>query len=196
MVLDQMTSEERLQALLKGEDVDRVPVIPFQFGHIGIINGLSIATSTRRRPELRCPEPSSGDVRLRTLNTYGYAAFGAWEFGGEVQLPRAEGEAPMVLQHAVKTPEEAAALTLPDDIMKVGCMPMAWEFSRLQAEHGDPVTFQAIGPLDMAAGVMGVENVMVYIAEHPDLLHHVCRTSPISSSSPATSGPARSAART
>lgn len=176
MVLDQMTSEERLQALLKGDDVDRVPVIPFQFGHIGIISGLSIA-DIYEDPQLSYAAQTRAAEMYgyERLNTYGYAAFGAWEFGGEVKLPRLEGEAPMVLQHAVKTPDEAAALTLPDDIMTVGCMPMAWEFSKLQAEHGDPVTFQAIGPLDMAAGVMGVENVMVYMADHPDLLHHVCR---------------------
>lgn len=176
MVLDQMTSEERFKALLKGEDLDRVPVIPFHFGHVGVVNGLSIADIYENAElSFHAQSRAAEMYGYERLNAYGYAAFGAWEFGGEVKLPRGEGEAPTVLNHAVTTAEEALALTLPDDIMAVGSMPIAWEFSKLQAEHGYPVTLQAVGPLDMAAGVMGVENVMVFMAECPEALHHVCR---------------------
>jgi len=175
-VLDQMTSDERFKALLKGDDVDRVPVIPFHFGHVGIVNGLSIADIYENAEVSFAAQSRAAEMYgYERLNSYGYAAFGAWEFGGEVKLPREEGEAPTVMNHAVTTPEEALALELPDDIMKVGSMPIAWEFSKLQEKHGYPITFQAVGPLDMAAGVMGVENVMYWMAEAPEAVHHVCR---------------------
>ena len=54
-------------------------------------------------------------------------------------------------------------------------MPTAWEFSRLQESTGYPITFQAVGPLDMASGVTGVENVMFWMAEAPEVVHKLCR---------------------
>lgn len=177
MVLDKMTSDERLQALLKGEPVDRVPVIPFNFGHSGVVNGLPVSdifanAEVSFKAQCRAAEMYGYEPVI----LYGYAAFGGWEFGGEIKMPGREDQTPTVAETPVKTPEEAAKLSVPDDIAAVGAMPIGWEFSKLQREHGRPVMPPScMGPLDMVANVVGIENLMIWMMECPEVVHHTCR---------------------
>ena len=173
---DQMTSEERFNALLNGKELDRVPVLPFMFGHIGIVNGLSIADIYENAKASFYAQSRAAELYgYERLNLYGYAMFGGWEFGGEVKLPRTDGECPTVSKYPVQSLAEAERLSLPDDLMKAGSIPINWEFSKLQAEHGYPVSFQAMGPMDMAACIAGVENLMMWMVESPEVAHHLFR---------------------
>ena len=64
---------------------------------------------------------------------------------------------------------------MPDDILTVGTMPVALEFSRLQYELGMTVTVQVGSPLTWAGSVCGEERLMLWIIKKPDLVHHVLR---------------------
>ncbi len=173
---EQMTSQERFNALLKGEALDRVPVLPFMFGHIGIVNGLSIADIYENAEASFHAQTRAAEMYgYEQLNMYGYAMYGGWEFGGEVKLPRTEGECPTVTRYAVKTLEEAQKLEVPENYLEVGSVPINLAFSKLQAEHHLPISFSANGPLDMAACIAGVENLMMWMMEYPDVAHHMYR---------------------
>ena len=79
---DKMTPQERMAAILNGERPDRVPCIPFIFGHTAIVCGHPIA-KTYDDAEI------SFMCQLRAQELYGYdggtlyryATFGGWDFG-------------------------------------------------------------------------------------------------------------------
>jgi uroporphyrinogen decarboxylase len=153
-----------------------VPVLPFGFAHLPIVNGVPIAAIYEDAKASFDAQSRAAELYSQErLNLYGYAMYGGWEFGGEVTLPKTDGDSPTVADYPVKTVEEAERLSLPDDPKAAGSLPISWEFSKLQAEAGCPVTFQANGPLDMAACIAGVENLMTWMIECPDVAHHLFR---------------------
>ncbi|MGI6678963.1 MAG: uroporphyrinogen decarboxylase family protein [Dehalobacterium sp.] len=176
MFKDQMTSQERMAALFKGEKLDRVPVIPFMFGHIAVINGISIAELFEN-----AEAGFNAQTRAREMygydggNTYGYAMYGGWEFGGDVKFPRKEGEAPTVTRYPVQSEEDAVKLEVPNDILKAGSIPIALEFARLQEKHGMPITFPGSSPFVMAGNIIGVERMLIWMIESPELVRRVIK---------------------
>ncbi|MBW1803614.1 MAG: hypothetical protein JRJ85_23150, partial [Deltaproteobacteria bacterium] len=80
---DEMTSSERLEALLQGKPIDRVPITNFGMREFSALNlGYTIADSYID------PEKSLY-AQMCTMEQYGfqlepnlgYASYGAWEFG-------------------------------------------------------------------------------------------------------------------
>jgi uroporphyrinogen decarboxylase len=176
MPKDQMTSLERTEALLNGQPTDRVPVIPFVMGHQAVICGRPVS-------DIYDNARNSFDAQCRAQEMYGYdyypfyayAMYGGWEFGGEVSLPKKEGESPIVVKYPIENKEDAEKFELPDDVTKAGCIPINLEFARIQVEHGMPAAFQATGPLSMGGCMTSIDNLMLWIIDSPELVHRICR---------------------
>ena len=110
------------------------------------------------------------------LVLHGWANAGGAEFGGEIEYPyRKYTGAPMVKKNPVQNEDDAWSLRVPDDILSVGTIPIAHEFSRLQYEAGMNPTIQIGSPLTWAGSVCGEERLMRWIIKKPDLVHHVLR---------------------
>ena len=133
---DRMSPDERLVALMKGEPLDRVPFMPFILGFSARDVGISLA-SFYSDPE------KSYQASLLTQQKYccdnrpafGYADYGAWEFGGEAKFPDSPGEQSiMVLRRPISTEEEAWELRLPD-IRTAGYLPTQMAFTKVQVKY-------------------------------------------------------------
>jgi len=85
---DRMSAAERVGALMMGQTPDRVPFNPFAMGFASLNCGYTVE-SFYNDPQ------KSLEAQLRTAEQYGYepvlllgyAAYGGWEFGGEVKMP-------------------------------------------------------------------------------------------------------------
>jgi len=174
---DRMTSRERWEALVRGDRLDRVPCLQFMLGHTAVVNGRPIA-------KVYDDAAASLSCQLRAMELYGHdglvlhgwANAGGAEFGGEVEFPyRKYTGAPLMKANPVQNEADAWALEVPDDITRVGTIPVALEFSRLQYEAGLPVTVQVGSPLTWAGSICGEERLMLWIIKKPDLVHHVLR---------------------
>lgn len=170
-----MTSGERMAALMSGERPDRVPVIPFLFGHCAVVCGEPIASvfsdpEQSFRCQLLCQEMYGYDGGP----LYAYASAGGWEFGGEVEFPlKKYSGATVVTRTPIQTEEDVHALRVPEDVSKAGALPIALGLARRQAEHGLPVTLQIGAPLTWAGSVIGEERMMTWLIRKPDLVHIV-----------------------
>src|SRR4030042_6050185 len=148
---DRMTSAERLEALLKGKPLDHVPFLCFILGFCAKNVGDSVATIYSD------PEKSFwAQVWTREQHGYdsepfyGYASYGGWEFGGEINLPDGEYEqAPSHGRFAVETEQDVEKLKLPD-VKTAGMLPRAMQFSRLQDDHGVSPSVVVGGPFTIA----------------------------------------------
>ena len=129
---DKMTSQERHDALLSGKSVDRVGLYPFARGFCAKNTGISLV-------DFYTNAKKSFEAQLWTWQMYGHdetfkyglAAFGAWEFGAEMQMPEGEfDQVPKPLNPPVQSEEDVAKLEMPD-IANSGMTPSIMEFSKL-----------------------------------------------------------------
>jgi uroporphyrinogen decarboxylase len=173
---DQMTSQERHEALLAGERVDRVGLYLFARGFCAKNVGMSLS-------EFYSNPEKSLEAQLWTAHMYGQdeslkygiATFGAWEFGGEMRMPTGEyDQVPVVLKAPVESDEDAKNLKLPD-IAESGMTPLIVEFCKLQEKAGLIRTSLVGDPFTLACNVCGMERVAKWMFKNPDLLHEVLR---------------------
>ena len=173
---DEMTASERVEALLNGKRVDRVPLFQFILGFCARNVGFSLA-SIYNDPE------KSFLAQLWTQEQYGYdsdpfygyASYGGWEFGGEVKFPTGQYEqAPSHGNFPVESAEDVWKLKLPD-VKTAGMLPWAMQFSRLQDKFGVPVSVVVGGPFTIAGNICAVEILSRWLIKKPELAHHLLR---------------------
>jgi len=174
---DEMTSAERMEALLKGKPIDRVPLLLFaSLGFCGRNVGYSFATMYDD------PEKSF-QAQLWTMEQYGfqiepnlgYASYGAWEFGGEIKLPSGEWEqAPKIVRFPVESEEDAWKLTLLD-VTKAGMIPKMMQFCKILAKNSLPISISFGGSFTRAANICGVERLCRWMIKKPEVAHHLLR---------------------
>lgn len=162
------TGKERLDTLLAGGRIDRVLLFPFLLGFCAVNTGNPIST-------IYSDAEKSFDMQTRTLEQYGfdwgpiygYASYGTWEFGGDIEMPQGEyQQAPSHGRFPVNSKDDLEGLVLPDR-EKAGCIPLAMEFSRLQAETGSPVSVVMGGPFTIAGNICPVEKLCRWIIKRP-----------------------------
>jgi uroporphyrinogen decarboxylase len=170
-----MSSPERMAALMKGERPDRVPVIPFLFGHCAVVCGEPIASVFEDAEQsFRCQALCQEMYGYDGGPLYAYASAGGWEFGGDVEFPvKKYSGATVVTRTPIQSEDDVHTLQVPDDITNAGALPIALGLARRQAEHGMPVTLQIGAPLTWAGSVIGEERMMNWLIKKPDLVHIV-----------------------
>jgi uroporphyrinogen decarboxylase len=178
---DAMTERQRIEALLNRQVPDRVPIWPFvPNGFAVLYNGLTIADAYSN------PEGLYGSLR-RAATDFGwvfypvmiYAAYGAWEFGGEVRMPTGKyDQAPVVTRHPVEKDEDIYDLKWPGP--DSGLIPTIRRFNELAArEDFDDKPFRATIPAGVAYGlacqVAGLNRMLKWLIRKPDMAHDLIR---------------------
>ncbi|MBW1771861.1 MAG: uroporphyrinogen decarboxylase family protein [Deltaproteobacteria bacterium] len=177
---DLTISNGRIQALLKGKPVDRVPFFPLHVMGFAAVNvGYPLGSMySDAEMSFRAQVWTQEQYGYEYMPIYNYASYGAWEFGGEIKLPSREwDQAPSVVRYPVSSEEDVDRLErsgLPD-IKTRGSVPLNMAFSRLQEEHGLPIVFLCGTPFTRAANVCGSENLLRWIIKKPELSHRVLR---------------------
>ncbi|MGD8366713.1 MAG: uroporphyrinogen decarboxylase family protein [Desulfobacterales bacterium] len=176
---DKMTPAERMDALFAYEKPDRIPVGAMSTGFNTRNAGHTVADAYQD------PEKSFADM-LWTTEQYGWdpipqyaghTVLGAWDFGGEVRMPKGEFEGALVVtRHPITCEEDVAALTLPDP-KTAGRIPQAMRFSELQAEKGLPVYFFSRSPFTMAANIAGIDRFLRWTMKQPELCETLLKLS-------------------
>jgi uroporphyrinogen decarboxylase len=174
--MKKMTSKERIEAILAEAPVDRVPHFPFILGFCAKNLGHPIAT-------IYSDSGKSFDAQLKTFEQYGvdwgpiygYASYGTWEFGGEIQMPSGNyQQAPAHKMFPVKTEADIDALALPD-VETAGCLPIAMAFSKLQEKNGFPISVVLGGNFTIAGNICAVEKLCRWMLKSPDTAHRILR---------------------
>jgi uroporphyrinogen decarboxylase len=173
-----MTDRERLEALFRGKKPDRVPNWTSGLGFCTLYNGGSIADAYNKPEECLTAE-------RRVCRDFGWIFFPFMmtspvpAFGGEVKLPTGDfSQAPIVIDHPVKTPEEALDLKVPPDVTTAGLTPIRMEFSRLSSRErldNEPFNVPLFmgGPFTHAATLAGIDNFGRWLLKKPEAVHHL-----------------------
>ncbi|MFH1639006.1 MAG: uroporphyrinogen decarboxylase family protein [Chloroflexota bacterium] len=173
---DRMTRAERMNALLNGKPVDRVPFLCFILGFCAKNAGYPVAT-IYRDPEksLQAQMWTQQMYGYDSYPFYGYASYGGWEFGGEIIFPTGEFEqAPSHGRFAVESEDDVWKLKLPD-VKTAGMLPLAMQFSKLQEKHDIPVSVVVGGPFTIAGNICTVDTLCRWLIKRPEVTHRLLR---------------------
>ena len=177
-----MTDRERIEAMLKGEKPDRVPVWPFDYSAFAVANARYDFATIYDHPDkaLEAQQWCCEQYGWVFVPTFGFASYGGWEFGGEIKWPTGEyNQIPSLVRHAVATEEDAWNLKLPN-VETAGFTPLLTKFSELASKvelNNKPFKLIAVnqGPFNIACNVCGLDNFLKWTIRKPDLAHHILR---------------------
>ena len=171
----EMSSSERMKAVMMGEKPDRVPVVPVVLGYAAKIIGKSLG-------DFYADGNVSFDAQFASMRLhgyeqtpmFGYASMGALEFGGEIGMPFSETYgAPYVIRHPVEDIDTIYSLEVPE--FKEGHLPGAYEEADKLIQNcvkrGMPATFQAGSPFSTAAVVANTSKLCKWTAKEPKAVH-------------------------
>jgi len=174
---DRMNKWERWDAILNRKPTDRVPVWSFGMGFTALYSGLSIVDAyTNPAKVMEAVAKVCHDFGWQDLPLMGYAAMGAWEFGGDVKMPSGEfAQAPMVIRKPVETPEDIDKLPAPD-VKTAGIVPLMMEGAKLQIKGGAPLTMpMSLAAWSLAGNIAGIDTMCKWSLKKPELVHKICK---------------------
>jgi len=175
-----MTPIERINALLAGQQIDRVPVwlwlVASAFAATNV--GYTVAASYND------PEKSFW-AQLWTMEMYGSddiprhtvgTCAGTWAFGGQIKWPTSEYEqAPSAIRYPVESEEDAQKFKLPSDVKTAGAIPIYMQFAKLQERFGLPISVSVIPPIEGVRSICSVETLCRWLLKKPELVHRLLR---------------------
>ena len=171
---EEMTSTQRIAALLAGKETGCVPFFPFSLGFSALNVGYPVAN-------VYSDPQKSYTAQLLTQSMYGYdqdpflgyAAYGTCEFGGETNFPiGANIHAPSSVRFPVKSEKDIESLQLPDP-EKAGMLPRALEFSKLQQQNGTGISVVLPGVFTLGVNLCSVGKLCMWLVNEHDFADKV-----------------------
>ncbi len=174
------TETERMEALLRGERPDRVPIWPF--GYHGFA-GRNIGYS---KPDGYNNPKRALASQMACCEQYGwvftpllmYGGWGSWEFGGEIRWPKDEFDmSPIINRYPVESVEQAMSLEL-SNLYEAGMVPMQTDFIELAVKkRREEKPFNILlpfgGPFTIASNICSAERLCRWAIKRPDLAHRL-----------------------
>lgn len=174
---DTMSGRQRMQALLAGEPLDRVPFMPFASGFAAKTAGMDLG-EFYRNPERAFAAGLALMQAYPWMNTrpsYGWAERGAWEFGGEIVWPDGDRyPAPISRQPVIDRPEQVEQLAAPDPAT-AGMNPLVARFNELSRRQGFPASLPGGTPSTITSCVLGTSTFLRWTRNHPAAVHAMQR---------------------
>jgi uroporphyrinogen decarboxylase len=179
-----MTNKERVEALLRREKPDRIPVWLLAGGFCTLYTGGSIAdTYDNPKLSLESIRRTWQDFDCVCAPLFGRPNALAPEFGGDIRMPEGEyAQAPMITRFPVNTVEDVWNLNMPD-IKTAGNIPLVLEFfyecfktPPQEILDNEPFILHWSGGLfTNGANIPGLEQMSRWILKKPDTVHRLMR---------------------
>jgi len=177
-----MTNKERVEALLRREKPDRIPMLGMALGFSTVYSKASVADCYNKPVvSYNAQKKAAADFGWVLFPTLVSPAWVAWELGGEMKWPSGEwAQAPTVTRHPVQKPEDIFNLKVPDKLEGLGFIPYLMEFYNHAArEELDFKPWKFISytglPFTNAGKVTGVDALSKWMLKKPEAVHQVLR---------------------
>jgi uroporphyrinogen decarboxylase len=171
---DIMTARQRIDALIAGKPIDRIPCHPFIGDHAATVLGIKVS-SYHQSAKLMAK------AQIAAWRTYGHdwvgigPVLGIAECLGSV-FTYPEYSAPYISTHAIHKPADLDKLSLPDPRdRRIALYIEAVKI--IQDEIGDlvPVSLNVRSPFSTAANLRGTEELLRDLIYRPEFAHRLLR---------------------
>ena len=177
---DTMSDEERVQALMEGKPIDRVPLNLQAFAFSAVNVGWSINDwYTDMQKNYDSCWMTAAQYGAMWLPFGGYPSVGPYELGGKIKWPTTEYDQCPNAEPVADNEEAAWALELPTQqtLKEAGYMPLFREFARISRSNDMPFCIPMYDPWTTAGNIVGIENLAKWSFKKPDLVNHMMRFS-------------------
>jgi len=171
-----LTSSERMKALVFKQDLDRVPVNPGVSLHAAAISNLS-AREFYLEPEkaMQAQIWAQELYQYDSAPSYGIPDWSGWDFGGDLQFPTSPRiSLPILSKHAVEKPLDVETLQVPN-LETAPAFSRMHQFARLARAKGYAVTIPGGSPMGIAGTIVGIELLLRWLYKEPELVHRILR---------------------
>lgn len=175
---DRMSPNERIEALLNRQPVDRVPFFSLSQGFNTLNVGYSIAEYYRNpKKSFEAAMWTHEQYNWDMLPLIGYAALCSWEFGGEIKWPDGVySQAPSVVRYPVETEDDVRNLKIPD-VSSAGIIPIFLEWARYAENAGIRYCITIEEPFVGAGNFAGLDKLCRWMLKKPELAHKILKMS-------------------
>ncbi len=171
-----MNSRERVESLLAGKPIDRVPFEPAIYEHKAFLIGKSPSAVARSekllfKALLKEYETYGADFLVVGLDVYNVEA----EALGSSVLYFESNDVPAIENAILENPNDVKYLPLPDP-EKSGRMPLFLDAAeKIGKEVGEEVVVRGAisGPFSLAAELLGMENLLIASFSEPGSVHEL-----------------------
>lgn len=169
-----MNSLQRVQAAVRFEETDRVPVVAQVFGHAAALSGVAVDKYVRDGGLLaRC--------QLNALERYGYdAVFSVMDVSVETEavgsvLRYPENQYPVVEEYALFGEFDLEGLAVPDPYVASRMPEMLKAIATLREQLSDEVLVVGcvVGPFTLTTQLLGMERALYLAIDDPARLERV-----------------------
>jgi len=175
-----MTDRERVEALLRRERPDRVPILPIVCGFCTLYAAALLPMPTITR---QCSSPRSArPVRILNgiLSADGLSHRFWLRIWRRIKWPSGDfAQAPMITRYPVDTLEDVFNLKMPD-VKTAGTVPIRIELCKMSSQErldNEPFNMMAWlgGVFTNTAQIPGVEKMSKWTLKKPEAAHHLMR---------------------
>ena len=169
-----MSSPERVNALLAGKPIDRVPLWLLARGFCARCVGYDIA-SIYNDPEKSffAQQWTSEMFGVENIPRLSYNQPLTIDWGGEVEFPAdVWAQSVVITRYPVNTEGDAWNLEVPD-VRSARHLSMIMEFGKISRKFGLPVTINTGTPLNGASFLCGTNSLLRWMIKRPELVHHL-----------------------
>jgi uroporphyrinogen decarboxylase len=168
---DQMSSTERMNALLKYKKPDHVPICMMASGFSCRNAGLPISAAysgaERHFYAMQWAAEQYGWDQIPQIVSHTVTE--VLDFGGHVRLPEGEYENGLVVESfPISSDSDVENLRMPVP-GKTGMIGTAEEFGRLQMANGLPAAFLSRSPFTVASNICGLQQFCKWMIKKPEL---------------------------
>lgn len=169
-----MTSLERLNALLSGQPIDRIPFYLFARGFCAKCVGYDAASMYADPEKCFWAEQWTSEIYGEDLlPRFHYQSGSVLDFGGEIKYPNGEwSQAPSVTQYPVNSEEDVWKLELPD-VRTAHYLAKMMEFCKLSERFGLPIIPYVGTPLLFAERLCGSDLLYRWMIRRPEAVHRL-----------------------
>jgi len=175
-----MTDKERVEALLRREKPDRVPIYAWNLG-FSLVYAQHVVAEFYNNPEvsLAAQRKVCQDLGWVSFPHIGYGGFGGWEFGGEIEWPSGQfSQAPTITRRPVETPEDVMNLKMPE-VGSSGMTPLQVELCKLASQErpdNEPyIVFFEGDTFLTASNICGIEKLAKWMIKKTEVAHRLLR---------------------
>ena len=176
---EELTPLERVNALLTGQNIDRIPLYLMGKGFSANCVGYDKA-SMYNDPEKSFQAQQWTDEFIGAdslIPRVSYHTGMVLEFGGEIQFPTGEwAQSPSVSQRPVTSEEDVSSLSLPPvKTTGKGYVATMMAFCKIAEKSDLPIVPHAGSPLTQVENLCGSDLLLRWMLKKPELVHRLLR---------------------
>jgi len=176
MIMDRMTSSERMEALIKGNRPDRVPFISLATMYAGNISGMTSQEFFLNPRASYDAQQLSAELHVCDGSPgFDLPGWTGWDFGAQVAFSDSIGiKMPEFIKRPVESIDDAMYIQMPDFNKACGFLKRL-EFYRISRSNNLPASIPAGSPLEVVAHLVDPPLLLRWLRKSPETVHHLLR---------------------